>query len=312
MNARFEHSLGESIALHCGQWVPASSLRWSATDRATTHAAIVVERLRTFGGRPFAIEAHQRRLMRGMSWLEITEGEALSERIFGGWIDELLRCNRHLVEAMQDVGIVVLVSPGDPGWDEGSRSSPTVMMHLSFIPFRRLQKWYAEGCQLATTPFRNMPPECLPPELKSRNRLHYWLAERAAAKNSGDLPLLLDIEGHVAESSIANVLMVAKGGTVVTPRLSRILPGVSLAITLELCRSVGIEVREDDFDVDALYRAHEVLLSGTTGCLWPAVKLDGRNIGSGRPGPMFRRLAELWKNRIGTDFIGQANGYDLK
>ncbi len=293
---------GESIAFCNGKWIRAKALAWSATDHATTHGAIVVERLRTFGGKPLAVSEHQARMEKGLTLLGIESGRELCEELFGPYLSALIDRNRRAIRASRDVGLVVLVSPGDPGWDARTHYQPSVMMHLMPIPWQRLQTWYAHGCRLKSVKIRNIPSDCIPTELKSRNRLHYFLADREAASHDA-LPVLLDMAGYVAESSIANILMVRRDGTLVSPRLSQILPGVTLQITLKLGQQLGIPICEEDFGLDALKHATEMVLCGTTGCLWPACSIDGISIGDGLPGAVYQSLLDAWKLYVGLDFV---------
>jgi D-alanine transaminase len=79
-----------------------------------------------------------------------------------------------------------------------------------------------------------------------------------------------------------------------------ILPGITRAVVLELACAGGIPVREDAVGADELAAADEVLLTGTTIDVMPVVAIDGRKVGSGRPGPVGRRLGGMLAERTGV------------
>jgi len=116
--------------------------------------------------------------------------------------------------------------------------------------------------------------------------------------------LLLDLGGNVAETNTANFLIVERG-TIVSPTLTNILPGISREMVAELAGSEGIPFAERDFDASRVGRADEALLVSTPYCIMPAVRVNGVPIGDGRPGRVFRRLIDAWSERVGVDVYRQ-------
>ena len=100
-------------------------------------------------------------------------------------------------------------------------------------------------------------------------------------------------EGVGHEGTHTNLYAVVRGVVRSSPRTNYILPGVTRAVVLELCGEAGFEVAEEPIFVDELYRADEVFIAGTTAEVTPIVDLDGRAIGSGRPGEISLRLAGM-------------------
>jgi branched-chain amino acid aminotransferase len=115
---------------------------------------------------------------------------------------------------------------------------------------------------------------------------------------------LLDLEGNVAETSAANFLMVAEG-RIVSPSLRNTLPGVSRATVIELAARLGIPFEVRDFQPFDAINAAEAFLASTPYCLMPVTKINGIAIGSGRPGPVYRRLIEAWSQLVGLDVLAQ-------
>jgi branched-chain amino acid aminotransferase len=120
------------------------------------------------------------------------------------------------------------------------------------------------------------------------------LAKREVMRAGYAEAILLDAQGYVAEASGENIFIV-KGGRLITPSLaSPILAGITRDSLIVLARDLGLPVEERLFGRDELYLADEVFLSGTAAEITPVREVDDRRIGSGEPGPVTRRVQELF------------------
>jgi branched-subunit amino acid aminotransferase/4-amino-4-deoxychorismate lyase len=287
-----------SLAFSNGEWMPLNRLSWSVTDIGTTHGAILVERFRTLGGKSFALPEHMDRLSDGIGKLGM-EWSAIQSSMVEDTCRELLNRNAELVASVGDVGVVVVISPGDPGIDRRMDFEPTIMAHLNPIPFKQLAGWYKHGVALHISEVRNVPPECWSPSIKTRSRLQYWLADRHSKPS---IAVLLGTRGTVTETSISNLLIVGNDGVLRSPPLNDILWGVSLKTVVSLAESIGVEVKYGDILPKMLQSANEILMTGSTGCLWSAISVDDVPIGDGKPGPLCRRLQLAWEELVGHRF----------
>jgi branched-chain amino acid aminotransferase len=287
-----------SWAYRNGQWSPLRELSWSVTDIGTVQGAMLVERLRTIGGRLFSVEEHLQRLQAGASALNIPWNDLTPQ--LETVCDELLKRNEHLLREETDVGLVILVSPGDSGIDRRSKLVPTVMAHLQPLPFSQLADWYRHGSRLRLSSVRNVPAECWSPQIKTRSRLQYYLADQQAP---GEIAVLLNSRGLVTETSVANLLIVQGDGQLKSPPLDDILHGVSLAKVIALASSLNRTTLFEPMSPDELFQAKEILLTGTTGCLWSAVTVNGQPIAAGKPGPVCRQLQQAWQKSTGYEFV---------
>ena len=125
------------------------------------------------------------------------------------------------------------------------------------------------------------------------NYMLFQMARTEALRQGYDEALLLDTEGHVAEGSVENIFLV-RDGELVTPPLTYILDGITRDSVIRLARSERIVVREEFFSRDSVYIADEVFFAGTGAEVTPVVEVDDRPIGSGKPGPLTRRLQKLY------------------
>ena len=117
---------------------------------------------------------------------------------------------------------------------------------------------------------------------------------------------MIDADGAVTEATTANLLIYRRDEGLISPPAERILPGISVAATLELAERQSIPVRSRDLFPADLAGADEALLTSTSVCLLPVVRFDRQPIGDSRPGPIFRRLLSAWNELVGLDIAAQA------
>ncbi len=303
-----DEAFQKSWGYRSGNWSPLSQIHWSLSDQGPMHGAIVVERLRTFDGKIFFLERHAQRFARGAEALQIPmENSFGNHNTFSNLLFELIERNKKLLETAGDVGIVVLLSPGDGGWGGSQPLTPTLIAHLVPIPWKKLTNWYERGAKLWWSETRNIPASCWPPSLKTRSRLHYYRADREAQRHSPEsIGVLLNQKGCITETSVANLVLVDAQKKVRSPRLEDVLPGVSLDNLCQILGKLQIDIAFEDLSPLDLESAHEVWMVGTTGAIWPAVTIGDSNIGEGCPGSMYRQVSEAWKELVQFDFQAHA------
>jgi len=123
------------------------------------------------------------------------------------------------------------------------------------------------------------------------------LAKTEAYLAGFDEAVVLNEDGQVAEGSAENIFIVRQGTLITPPVTANILEGITRGTVITLARDLGILVEERPVDRTELYVAEEVFLCGTAG-LSPVVEIDRRKIGTGKPGPIFLRLQELYENVV--------------
>jgi branched-chain amino acid aminotransferase len=150
------------------------------------------------------------------------------------------------------------------------------------------------GVRLKTSSFQRFHPNTLLTKAKAVG--HYVnsiLAAQEARGGGYDEALLLDVDGYVSEASGENIFIVKQGVVKTTP-LPTVLGGITRDAALRLLGDLGVVVREERFTRDEVYLADEAFFTGTAVEITPVRELDGRRIGSGRPGPITARLQELF------------------
>ncbi|MBN2580789.1 MAG: aminotransferase class IV [Pirellulales bacterium] len=302
----------EAQAYYNGRWLPASEVAVSLSDAGFVLGATVAEQLRTFGGRLFRLDDHLARLEHSLTLIGVDPG--LSRTEWKGLAEEAVVRNHRLLAPGDDLRLSLFVTPGEhPAYCLNETARPTVCLHTNPLLFAQWAKKYETGEALAVTPVEQVPPTCWPTELKCRSRMHYFLADRHAARQEpGARALLLDREGWVLEASTANVVIYRKNEGLLSPPLGKILHGISLAETFSIAAELKIECTERNFSPEEVAAADEVLLTSTPFCLLPVTRLDGRPIADGRPGPVYRRLLQEWNRRTGVDLVRQAERFAVR
>jgi branched-chain amino acid aminotransferase len=140
---------------------------------------------------------------------------------------------------------------------------------------------------------RQFPNAMLLKAKASANYLNSILAKREAVRSGYDEAILLDGQGYVAEGSGENLFIVYDGRMLTAP-LTSVLDGITRDTVMQLARSEGLEVEERHFTRDSLYLADEVFLTGTAAEVTPVRMVDHRPIGNGEPGPVTKKLQELY------------------
>ncbi len=129
------------------------------------------------------------------------------------------------------------------------------------------------------------------------NYINSILAKREVSIAGYEEAIMLDTDGYVCECSGENIYLV-KDGVIKTPPLTAVLNGITRNSVIQLAREEGLQVVEQRFTRDELYVADEVFMSGTAAELTPIREIDDRQIGTGKPGPVTKKIQEQYKKAV--------------
>ena len=174
-------------------------------------------------------------------------------------------------------------------WPRGFARSPRLFIIASKISLYP-KEHYDNGLAIVTVPTRRIGPAALPPTIKSLNYLNNILG-KIEAKQFGALEaIMLNDQGFVAECTADNVFIVHKG-EIITPAASQgALKGVTRGAIIDIAQELKVPVRESNMTRYDIWCADECFLTGTGAEVIPVSKLDGRQIGTGKPGPITKRV----------------------
>ena len=131
------------------------------------------------------------------------------------------------------------------------------------------------------------------------------LAKWEVVKAGYDEAVLLDTEGYVAEASGENVFIV-RNGILQTPPLTSVLPGITRDSVLNIARKLDLPLKEGRFTRDEMYIAEEMFFTGTAAEITPVREVDDRRVGTGKPGPVTKRIQEKFFDIVrGRDALFQ-------
>ena len=285
--------------------VPLQNLSWSVTDAGTQYSAILVERFRTYAFKLLELDDHVARLNLGAQCLAI-DASIIESRLTTN-ATRLIDLNRDLVHRCGDVSIVVLLSPGEQHPEIALGKRPTCMMHLSPLPFAKLNQWYQHGTDLWIGSNHSVPNSCWPNQIKSRSRLPYFLSDASLNESqSSSLSVLTTTRKTISDTSVANLLLVDDQGNIVSPPKQDILMGCTLQAVERLLHINGVQIHYRDIEPRELVRAREIILTGSNGGVWSASSINGTRIGFDTDQPKLRMLTNLWKSYVGMDYVEQA------
>jgi branched-chain amino acid aminotransferase len=280
-----------------GQVVPESEASVSVYDRGFMSGFGVFERTRTFGGELFKLDEHLDRLYRSLKMTRIDPGISRAE-LKQATLD-LVDVNRPLLGPNDDYSVGHYITKGRQG-------SPTVVIFCDPIPFKSYALQYRTGAHVVTPSIRQVPIQVIDPKLKTTSRMYHLLAENEAALvDPESYPLLLDLDGNVCEVTNGNFWIV-DNGTIVSPPGQAMLRGVTRNAVHELAGLLEIPIRETNFQVYDVMNADEAFITVTSRCVLPVTRINGSEIGDGKPGPIVGRLTNAWAEHFGFDFLAQA------
>ena len=197
------------------------------------------------------------------------------------------------------VRLVVTRGPGDLGLNPALCPKATVFIIASKITLYP-DEMYRNGLTVATCATRRIPHGALSPMVKSLNYLNNVLAKIEAQQSGAGEGLMLNEQGYVAECTGDNVFIVKNGAIFTPPISSGALAGITREVVFEIAAEFGIPISEPEMTRYDIYTADECFLTGTAAEIIPAVRLDSREIGDGKPGPVTARLIARFRQLTET------------
>ncbi|WP_213951629.1 branched-chain-amino-acid transaminase [Tepidanaerobacter syntrophicus] len=278
-----------------GKYYPKEEAKISVFDHGFLYGDGVFEGIRAYNGRVFKLKEHIDRLYNGARGIMINvplTKEEMTEVVL-----ETLRRNQ-----LRDAYIRLVISrgAGDLGLDPKKCSKPTIVCIADKIVLYP-EELYEKGMEIVTAATRRNGPEGVNPQMKSLNYLNNIMAKLEANLAGAPEALLLNNEDYVAECTGDNIFIVKNGVLITPPPYVGILVGITRNAIIEAAERLGIKVEEKVFTRYEVFTADECFLSGTAAEAVPVVKVDGRPIADGKPGPITKQIIKEFKELIKTN-----------
>jgi D-alanine transaminase len=269
-----------------GEFIPREDVRVSPDDRGFLFSDGVYEVLRAYEGKLFEVQRHVARLAASLAAMRI---RGVSAAELPTVFEELLERN----DLSASDGLVYLqvtrgVAPRTHRFPDPP-ARPTVYAYAwAFTP-----EHAPEAGGKAITVADQRWARC---DIKTVSLIPNCMANQAA-REAAAVEAIFVRDGVALEGTHTNLFAVSRGRVRTPPLTNYILPGVTRAVVLELCREAGFEVAEEPIFSEELYRADELFIVGTTAEVTPVTDLDGRAIGTGRPGVFALELLTRLRQR---------------
>jgi branched-chain amino acid aminotransferase len=259
----------------------------SPFDSVVQGGDAVWEGLRLYEGRIFRLTEHLARLRRSaqaLAFASIPPDEEIIAELRRTLAANQMTDNVH-VRLTLTRGVKI-TSGMDPRLNQ---SGPTLIV----LPEHKPPVYDTSGISLITASVRRPAADTLDPKIHHNNLLNSILAKIEANLAGADDAVMLDHRGFVAETNATHLFAVT-GAALLTPTTGACPEGITRQAVLDLAAAAGLAVAVGDYSLTQLYTADELFVTGTMGGVVPVLALDGRPIGTGKPGPATLRLAGLF------------------
>ena len=275
------------IAFVNGRYLPFHDAKVHVEDRGYQFADGVYEVCEVRGGRLIDERRHLERLKRSLGELQIRM--PMSTRALGVILHEVVARNRI------GYGIVYLqITRGVARRDHAFPSRnvrPSLVVTARALNRSRNEALAEQGIAVITVPDNRWGRV----DIKTTGLLSNVLARQAALERGARDAWFVDADGTVTEASSANVWIVTPAGTLVTRHADQaILQGITRTVLFDAIKAQGLAVQERAFTVEEAYGAREAFITSASQIVLPVVRVDGRTIGNGKPGPVATALRRAY------------------
>jgi branched-chain amino acid aminotransferase len=278
-----------------GKIVPLDQACVSVFDRGFLYGDAVFETIRTYGGRPYALDEHLARLERSAVRVcipmpvpvETFRAEVLSGVLQAGNSESYVR-------------VMVTRGSGPLELAPGPELEPLRVVIVGELR-PPTPEAYRDGVGVITHRTQRTADATDAAGAKVTNYLVSVLAMRQARSASAVEALIVDRSGCVVEGATSNVFAVLAGQLVTPPEAAGILLGITRQRVLEAAATIGVPLVERPMPLDEIRSAEELFISSSIRELLPVVRLDGAPVGSSTPGPVTQALLREFRRKVKED-----------
>jgi len=261
-------------------------------DHGFVYGEGVYETLRTYNRVPFLYEQHCRRLRASARYLSLDV--PFTDRELLDWTERTMAAAGDLREAY--IRILLTRGVGDLSYD--LKATPTPSLVILVKPFDEPPaRVFQDGITISLVSILRNHPGSVNPIIKSNNLLNNAMAMQEAHRRGAEEALMCNYRGELSECSQSNFFMV-RDGVALTPKSDAgLLEGITREFIFDVGDDAGVRVEKATLFPADLDGAQEAFITGSTRELSPVTRIDDRQIGDGKPGPITLRLLEAFRRR---------------
>src|ERR1700722_13154028 len=269
-----------------GKYFSERDAKVSVFDHGLLYGDGVFEGIRAYNGRVFKLKEHIDRLYYSAKAI-LLDIPMTHARMMQATVDTI-RANK-----LRDcyVRLIVTRGIGTLGLNPRSCKNPSVIIIAGKIQVYP-QELYDRGMDIVTVPTVRNLNSAVNPAIKSLNYLNNILAKIEANNAGVEEAVMLNAEGYVAEGTADNIFIIKNGALFTPPLYAGALYSITRGTVMEIAELSGMKVIEKNLTRYDLFCADECFLTGTGAEIMPVIKIDGRSIGTGKPGPLTRKLVQ--------------------
>lgn len=284
-----------------GDFCPIADAKISVLDWGMTRSDCTYDVAHVWKGRFFRLDKHLDRFMRSMERLRL---QLPFDR------DELERI-LHKCVALADLEDAYVSMTCTRGRPTGPTRDPRTCKN-NFYCFAVPFVWLAtpeqqdEGITMHVSSIPRIHKDAVDPTVKNYHWMDLEMSLFEAYENDSAFTCLKDMDGNITEGPGYNIFTY-RDGKWTTPE-SGVLEGITRGAALDLCKELNVDAVEGTLTEDSLRQAEEVIVTSTAGGIMPVIKIDGKEVGDGSPGPVSTRLRQLyWDKHSDPDWSSAVN-----
>lgn len=277
-----------------GKFLDEKNAKVSVFDHGLLYGDGVFEGIRAYNGRVFKLAEHIERLYWSAKAILLTIPISPAE-MTRAVVDT---CRRNKLRDGY-IRLVVTRGVGTLGLNPNRCKRASVIIIADKLQLYPVE-YYQKGLDIVTVATTRMLSNSVNPAIKSLNYLNNILAKIEANNAGVEEAIMLNAEGFVAECTGDNIFIIQKGRLMTPPLSAGALYGITRNTVIDCARELSVPVSEPNLTRYDLFTADECFLTGTGAELIPVVKIDGRVIGDGKPGPVYGRLNERFRELTQT------------
>ncbi|MBI5000210.1 MAG: branched-chain-amino-acid transaminase [Euryarchaeota archaeon] len=278
-----------------GKYYPKSEAKISVYDHGLLYGDGIFEGIRAYDGNIFKLDAHVDRLYESAKTIMLNIPMSIDE--MKNACAEAVRTN-----GLRDAYLRVMVTRGrgDLGLDPRKCKKASVIIIVDNIKMFD-EKWYQSGLEVAIVSTTRNFADALSPKVKSLNYLNNVMGKIEANNMGVAEGIMLNTNGYITEGTGENIFVVKKGVLRTPPTYDGALEGITRNAIIDIVHSLGMTCEKKTLTRHDLYNADECFLTGTAAEVMPVVKIDGRIVHDGKPGPVYKKLLAEFRKIVKTD-----------